>query len=105
MTLARPVRYAELLGSQPVLPVFAALSEGDTVAEASAFRSALGSMPAPLGSTAAPPGIDQSGIPGTQPGPGARTHYAFDSSGAGGPVRVIVIDNSSGSLEASSRQP
>src|SRR5262249_26198721 len=31
-------------------------------------------------------------------GPGARTHYALDSDGPGGTVRVIVIDNSSGSL-------
>ena len=33
--------------------------------------------------------------------PGARTHYAFDSSGPAGTVRVIVIDNSAGSLAAS----
>ena len=33
--------------------------------------------------------------------PGARTHYAFESTGAQGTVRVIVIDNSRGSLAAS----
>jgi hypothetical protein len=32
---------------------------------------------------------------------GTRTHYAFDSSGDAGTVRVIVIDNSRGSLAAS----
>ncbi len=37
--------------------------------------------------------------------PGARTHYAFDSAGSGGTVRVIVIDNSRGSLAASDPLP
>ena len=46
-------------------------------------------------------GSRTAGIPGAGPGPGARTHYAFDSSGAGGTVRVVVIDNSLGSLAAS----
>ena len=39
------------------------------------------------------------GRPAAQPG--ARTHYAFDSTGPQGTVRVIVIDNSRGSLAAS----
>ena len=55
----------------------------------------------PFGAGASPGGISNAGIPGAAPGPGARTHYAFDSSGAGGTVRVVVIDNSLGSLAAS----
>ena len=47
------------------------------------------------------PGVDVSRIPGAPPGPGARTHYAFDSAGPEGTLRVIVIDNASGSLAAS----
>jgi hypothetical protein len=72
-----------------------------TGAGAGAFRSAFSSFAAPLGAAPAPAGISAAGIPGAAPGPGARTHYAFDSSGPGGTVRVIVIDNSLGSLAAS----
>ena len=53
-------------------------------------------------SAAAPrrPGSPPAG-PRRRPDGGARTHYAFDSGGTGGTVRVIVIDNSHGSLAAS----
>lgn len=103
---ADAARYAELLGSAPGLPVFAALGSGDASngLGASAFSSALAGFPAPLGAGAAPPGISTGEIPGALPGPGARTHYAFDSSGPGGTVRVVVIDNSLGSLAASDPQ-
>ncbi len=96
-------RYAELLGSQPTLPVYPALGSGDASngAGSTAFRSAFGAFPAPFGSGATPAGISTAGIPGAPPGAGARTHYAFDSEGPGGTVRVIVIDNSLGSLAAS----
>ena len=94
-------RYAELLGSQPALPVFARRLPGDAARRAGAYRSAFDRLPAPFGAAPAPAGIDASGIPGAAPGLGARTHYAFDSSGPAGTVRVIVIDNSAGSLEAS----
>ncbi len=102
--VADGARYAELLGAEPSLPVFPALgsddasdSFGDDV-----FRTAFAGFPAPLGSGPPAPGISTAGIPGAAPAPGlARTHYAFDSSGAGGTVRVVVIDNSLGSLAAS----
>lgn len=97
-------RYAELLGSQPGLPVFPAPGSNDAANElgTTAFRSAFAGFPAPLGSGQALPGISTAGIPGAAAGPGeARTHYAFDSEGAGGTVRVVVIDNSLGSLAAS----
>ncbi|HVY77395.1 MAG TPA: hypothetical protein VG898_02705 [Solirubrobacterales bacterium] len=96
-------RYAALLGSAPGLPVFPALGSNDLGdgSGAGAFEQSFAGFPAPLGAGAAPAGISTTGIPGAAPGPGARTHYAFDSSGAGGTVRVVAIDNSAGSLAAS----
>jgi hypothetical protein len=96
-------RYAELLGSAPGLPVFPALGSGDASngIGAQVFKSAFAGFPAPFGSGAVPAGISTGGIPGAAPEAEARTHYAFDSSGAGGTVRIVVIDNSLGSLAAS----
>ena len=100
---ADATRFAELLGAQPGLPVFPALGSNDVagVDGASPFRSAFASFPAPLGSAGALPGISTAGIPGAAPKPEARTHYAFDTSGPGGTVRVVVVDNSLGSFAAS----
>jgi hypothetical protein len=97
-------RFAQLLASAPGLPVFPALGSSDASdgLGAGVFRAAFAAFPAPLGSGPPPPGISTAGIPGAAPAAGAaRTHYAFDSSGPGGTVRVVVIDNSLGSLAAS----
>jgi hypothetical protein len=96
-------RYAALLGSQADLPVFPALGSGDVSdgSGAGVFKTSFGAFPAPFGLAQAPAGISAAGIPGAVPIDGARTHYAFDSGGPGGTVRVIVIDNSRGSLAAS----
>jgi hypothetical protein len=97
-------RYASLLGSDAGLPVFAALGSSDLGdgSGASVFQSSFAGFPAPFGAGAAPAGVSAAGIPGSAADPSrARTHYAFDSSGPGGTVRVIVIDNSAGSLAAS----
>jgi hypothetical protein len=96
-------RYAQLLASQPSLPVFPTLGSNDAAdgTGASVFKSAFAAFPAPLGGATAQPGIGDTGIPGATPGAGARTHYAFDTTGVGGTVRVVVIDNSRGSLAAS----
>jgi hypothetical protein len=96
-------RYAALLGSEPSLPVFPAVGSGDVSdgLGSNVFESSFAGFPAPLGAGAAPAGISTAGIPGAAPAAGARTHYAFDSSGPGGTVRVIVIDNSHGSLATS----
>jgi hypothetical protein len=97
---AEQARYAALLGSRERLPVFAAPSAGDvTGAGAGGFTSAFARAPAPFGTTAAS-GITPVAI-GAAPGPGARTHYAFDAATGAGTVRVIVIDNGAGSLAAS----
>ena len=100
---AEAERYASLLASSPSLPVYAALGSTDVAGSAGAagFQSAFASFPAPFGAGAAPAGVSAAGIPGAAPASGARTHYAFDSSGPGGTVRVIVIDNSKGSLATS----
>ncbi len=58
---------------------------------------------APFGEGGTPAGVSTANIPPPTGAvrPGARTHYAFDSTGPAGTVRVIVIDNSRGSLAAS----
>lgn len=95
-------RYADLLRSEPSLPVFPAASEGDSTGEtADSFRAAFSDFPAPFGKGPLPNGIGQVEGGGEPPEEGARTHYVFDSNGPSGTVRVIVIDNSRGSLEAS----
>jgi hypothetical protein len=91
-------RYAQLLSSQPAVPVYPALAAGD---DPTAFASAFAGFPAPFGAGPGAPGTNSDGVPGAPPGPGARTHYAFDSDGPGGRVRIVVIDNSAGSLAAS----
>lgn len=101
---ADAARYAQLLGSASGIPVFPALGSNDVAGGPGAanFETAFAAFPAPLGSGGLPAGVSIAGIPGAAADPGrARTHYAFDSSGPGGTVRVIVIDNSLGSLAAS----
>jgi hypothetical protein len=97
-------RYAQLLAGGGGLPVYPALSAGDSEGGAdAAFGAAFASFNAPFGEGAAPSGVSTANIPAgiATPGPGARTHYALDSTGPAGTVRVIVIDNSQGSLAAS----
>ena len=101
---ADAARYASLLGSTPACRCSRRWAPTTSRAGAApaAFESAFAGFPAPFGvGRAARRGSRPPGIPGAAPGPGARTHYAFDSSGPGGTVRVIVIDNSLGSLAAS----
>jgi hypothetical protein len=95
-------RYAALLGSVPGLSVYPALGSDDAAGGSGVgpFVESFASFPAPFGAGAAPAGVSTAGIPGA-PATGARTHYAFDSAGPGGTVRVVVIDNSLGSLAAS----
>ena len=83
--------YASLLHSGGPLPIYAAASSSDLEPEGglSEFQSALGSA-APLGSAPA-------GTPSPPAGSGA---FAFESSGAGGNVRVIVLDYSEHTLGA-----
>ena len=99
---AEAARYAALLGQGGSLPVYPAVSAGDSEGGgASSFGAAFAGFAAPFGTAAAASGVDTSHIPGAPAGTGARTHYAFDSTGPTGTVRVVVIDNSRGSLAAS----
>ncbi|HTC61013.1 MAG TPA: hypothetical protein VK691_12980 [Solirubrobacteraceae bacterium] len=97
-------RYAQLMSGGGSLPIYPALSAGDSEGnEDSSFGAAFAGFNAPFGEGGTPAGVSTANIPlstGTVR-PGARTHYAFDSSGPAGTVRVIVIDNSRGSLAAS----
>ena len=99
LTAREAGRYAELL--QPGAPAYAAPSAADTAdGTSTVFSGAFAGAPSPFGGGFAPAGVTPltGGAPAAA---GARTHYAFDSDGSGGPVRVIVIDNSRGSLAAS----
>lgn len=97
-------RFAELLRPRIGLPVFNATSEGDLAAggDSTAYRRAFSGASQPQGEEASLT-VRTDGIPGAAPAPaaGARTHFAFDSTGAEGTVRVVVIDNSAGSLASS----
>jgi hypothetical protein len=97
-------RYAQLLAQGGSLAVFPAVSAGDSEGgDAGALKAAFAAFPAPFGEGAPPAGVSTAAIPqgADAAQPGARTHYAFDSTGPQGTVRVIVIDNSRGSLAAS----
>lgn len=96
---AEASRYAELLASSP-LPAFPAVAAGDSDSgNAVAFRAAFAGFAGPFGGGGTPAGMAP--VAATTASPGARTHYAFDSAGPAGTVRVVVIDNSQGSLAAS----
>lgn len=98
-TAAEAGRYAELLAGSP-LPAFPAVSAGDSEGgNAVAFRAAFGAFGGPFGTGATPAGVAP--VAAAAASAGARTHYAFDSTGPAGAVRVVVIDNSAGSLAAS----
>jgi hypothetical protein len=75
-------RYAALLHGGATVPTYAAASPTDLLSgSTAAFATALGSA-APAGSVPA----------GTPAPPAGSAAYAFDSGGAGGAVRVIVLD-------------
>ncbi|HWH43093.1 MAG TPA: hypothetical protein VNT32_00010, partial [Thermoleophilaceae bacterium] len=97
------VRYAEVARSVPSAPPFMpAVGRGaGSGGSAPAFSSAFASFLPPLGGGGPVAAIADARVPGQPARPGARTHYAFDTDGPGGRVRVVVIDNSAGSLAAS----
>jgi hypothetical protein len=102
-SLAEAERYAQLLAGSGSLPVYPAVSAGDSEGGTdAAFGASFASFAAPFGTGATPSGVSPVNLPGeAAPSADARTHYAFDSSGPTGTVRVIAIDNSRGSLAAS----
>ena len=96
-------RFAQLLETQPGVPVYSAVSaDASGAGNVSAFSDAFTGFPAPFGTGPLPTGVSTGSIPaGASATSGVRTHYAFDSAGPAGTVRVVVIDNSRGSLAAS----
>jgi hypothetical protein len=83
-------RYAAVLGAGgDALPIHAAISPSDipTGGTSASFAEAMGAL-APAGSVPS----------GTPPPPAGSAAYAFDSTGGGGTVRVIVLDYSQPAL-------
>jgi hypothetical protein len=100
--LVEEQRFAQLLASAPGLPVFPVVSADDVGGgTADGFQTAFAGFAGPFGGAPSPAAVQPVAI-GAAPAPGrARTHYAFDSTGPEGTVRVVAIDNSRGSLAAS----
>jgi hypothetical protein len=82
-------RYAEILGASPV-HAFAAASPTDLAGGEGElpFEQAFAAFPKPFGSGEAAPGLTPA-----EPA-GHPSYYAFTSTGTGGTVRVIVLDDS-----------
>jgi hypothetical protein len=94
-------RLAEVLGGGGAgVPVFGAVSAADVAdGDSGGFQGAFSKFPAPFGTGGRPANVSVDDIPaGATPAAGARTHYAYDTAGDGGRVRVVVIDNARGSL-------
>ncbi|HEY7255281.1 MAG TPA: hypothetical protein VH476_01240 [Solirubrobacterales bacterium] len=90
-------RLASAAGS---LPVYAAAdsSDLDRSGSLSTFLSAFSGYGAPLGTSSPGPGV----VPVSQAGLGTA-YYSFASAGAGGTVRVIVLDYSAPTLGGAQR--
>jgi hypothetical protein len=86
--------------------MFAALGPRDYVAEQAdetqPWAEAFAESPAPFGSSPAAAGITPVSSGSSTPSGLAHRYYAFDVHQNGGTLRVIVLDNSKGSLEESS---
>lgn len=92
---AELARYAELVGAAGGrIPTYVAASATD----GPGFREAFTGLAAPQGGGA--PGGGVAGGSG-EGGAGAKTFFAMDTVGAEGTLRVVVVNNAEGSLEAS----
>ncbi len=88
-------RYAELMRTG-TLPTFAAPSptdRGGTSGEC-LYEQVFAGFPAPFGVGSPDPGLGSAGGSGESCASGSSGYYAFDSSGSGPTVRVIVLDGS-----------
>ena len=100
-------RYAGVAagGALPFYPALASHDAACGVSQSgvtSAIGHAFNDFSAPFGHGGQPGNIDTGNVPLTPEANSAvRTHYAFDTTGPDGAVRVIVIDNSCGSLQSS----
>jgi len=96
-------RLPELLAPLGGVPLYAAYGPRDAVPTspdpAQPWADAFATAPAPFGPGPAPAGIAGAGA-GDRVG-NVHRYYAFDATQNGGTLRVIVLDNAAGSLEAS----
>jgi hypothetical protein len=97
-------RLPALLAPLGRVPLFAAFGSRDAVPTlanpAEAWADAFASAPAPFGRSAPPPGITPAGA--GLPVGNVHRYYAFDATQGTGTIRVVVLDNSAGSLEGTS---
>ncbi len=95
----------ELLAPLGGLPTFAALGIFDNVPgradETQPWAEAFSGAPPPFGSGPEAPGITPVSSGAPTPSGEVHRYYAFDAAQNGGTARVIVLDNSEGSLEKS----
>lgn len=88
--------YASRLANS--LPAFAAVSPSDLGPGSECpFQEAFAAFPAPFGN-----GTNAAGLTPVGRGPACATYYSLESSGSGGTVRVIVLDDA-GSVDATQR--
>jgi hypothetical protein len=96
-------RLAGLLSPLGSVPLFAAYGPRDGVPTgtnpAQPWADAFAQAPAPFGQGKVPPGITLVSFGGATGS--VHRYYAFDATQNGGVLRVIVLDNSAGSLEDS----
>jgi hypothetical protein len=97
-------RFGQVMSPLGNLPLYAALGRLDNVPTSTAdplepWASAFAEQPAPFGSGATPGGITATGSGGTEGS--VHRYYSFSVAQNGGTFRVIVLDNSAGSLDAS----
>jgi hypothetical protein len=88
-------RYAEVLRSSPI-PVFAAPSPTDLDGEGGelTFEKVFAGFPKPFGGASNLSSLETAGSPCSEIGGSETACYAIRSQGAGGNVRVIVLDDS-----------
>jgi hypothetical protein len=95
---AEQARFAQLLGGAS-LPLLPAVADSEARGGGSLdYEQAFAGFPSPLGDGATPPGLSTVPIGATGMAGRARTHFAIDSTGPEGTVRIVVIDNAAGSL-------
>jgi len=96
-------QYLSPLGGVPLYAAFGQLDQvpSETTDPALSWGQAFQGDPAPFGGGPVPSGITQASPPGGLDA-GVHHYYDYDVNGPdGGTLRVIVLDNSAGSLDAS----
>ncbi len=92
-------RLPELLAPLDGLPTFAAIGHSDQQYE-TPFSEAFAEAPEPFGTGAPAAGIAPVSSGSQTPNGDVHRYYAFDANQNGATLRVIVLDNAEGQLEA-----